>query len=376
MKLSLECKVESMIIIHKTIEIENEEKLYVFYPNKEGFLSKLKIISPVSYPEKFYSTITPTPNSKSVAHFDIKEDEELMDSIRKEFQELESDLSFTSGGSLKKIHWDNLKSELICETEEEKKKANIIGVKVEKNKYPVPIIKMDESTLRSIVTSKADYTPLIIPKAFFREGLNDFHSFRYINAFYNFYFILEGLYGNGKSKNKAVEWEFKKSKDFCEFVEWSINNIKNSPRHLNKITQMLKQRNKSLNVEGIIHLLAKTRGALHHFVNIPHKIQGTPFNHKEFESIAWITMGLAARAIPQKILEINQQIFDIDFWIDRAIQYKNNYYYASAIECCEVAIKKDSNCNMAWELLGEIYNAQGRNQEAHDCFKKISNNNS
>ncbi|NVM03924.1 MAG: hypothetical protein HWN67_16450, partial [Candidatus Helarchaeota archaeon] len=122
---------------------------------------------------------------------------------------------------------------------------------------------------------------------------------------FNFYFILEGLYGNRKTKNKAVEHEFKNSNEFQEIVKWIIEELNKAPKHLEKINQMLKRRNKNLNVEGIIHLIVSTRGDLHHFVNNPNKPQGTPFNHKEFTSIAWVAQGLAVRAILQKILEIN-----------------------------------------------------------------------
>ena len=116
---------------------------------------------------------------------------------------------------------------------------------------------------------------------------------------------MEGLYGNGKTKNSAVEKEFMDSKEFYDFLNWMIENIKKEPKHLEKINNMLKLRNKNLDVEGIVHLLVSTRGDLHHFTDNPNKNQGTPFDHAEFETIAWVSLGLATRAILQEILEIN-----------------------------------------------------------------------
>ncbi|GAG61785.1 unnamed protein product, partial [marine sediment metagenome] len=105
--------------------------------------------------------------------------------------------------------------------------------------------------------------------------------------------------------NYAVEREFEKSKEFNEFIEWMIDHLKKAPRHLKKINEMLKYRNKNLDVDGIIHLVVATRGDLHHFADDTNKTRGTPFNHKEFESIAWVALGLAIKAILQKMIEIN-----------------------------------------------------------------------
>jgi len=302
MKFSLECQLESKIQLPKEIEIKHKDRTYIFYPNENNLLNKIKIISAVKNPEKFYSEIKFMPEKKVKHHMTINRDKELFDSIINDFKELESILAFS--GNLKRIMWDNPKDALICETEEERQKVKILGTKFRKE-YPNLIKFMDEDTLKEIIFTKAKYSSLTIPKAFWREGKNDFKSFRYINAFFNFYFIIEGLYGNGKTRNYAIEEEFKKSKDFRNFVKWIIDRIEKETKHFNKINEMLKYRNKNLDIDGLIHLLVATRGALHHFADNPHKTQGTPFDHKEFETIAWISLGLATRAISQKILEIN-----------------------------------------------------------------------
>lgn len=370
MKLAIECRVESTIKLLKIIEIENKNKKYIFYPDSKGILDKIRIIAQVDNPEKFFSTIS-IPKNSSVPNIDIKIDEKLFNSIIEEFQELESDLSFTTYGNLKKINYENPSHELICETEEEKKKAPLIGVEKGDGKYPVEITELNEFILKEIIYGKEDYQSLMIPKAFLREGMNEFHSFRYINAFFNFHFILEGLYGNKKTKNSAVEFEFKRSAEFQEILEWIISNIKKEERHFKKITQMLKERNKILDADGIIHLIVSTRGDLHHFSNIPTKKQGTPFNHSEFESIAWITLGLASRAIAEKIVKINQEKMDSNTLIDYALRFKQLHKYSEAIEFCEAILKRDPSCDIAWEILGETYESLGKHEKANECYKKI-----
>lgn len=302
MKFSIECKVESKIELPSKITVKNDDKEYTFVPNEKNLLSSIKIVATVKNPEKFYSIIEHTPDEKVKHNMIVNRDIDLFNSLIKEFQELESILAFN--GNLKKIYWNEPKDDLICDTEEERQKVQIFGTHFTKE-YPDPIKVIDEATLNDIIKTKDKYTSLTIPKAFWREGNNDFKAFRYINSFFNFYFVLEGLYGNGKTKNSAVEKEFLNSEEFCDFINWIIENIKKEPRHLNKIKEILKFRNKKLDVEGLIHLLVSTRGDLHHFTDNPNKKQGTPFDHAEFETIAWVSLGLTTRAILQKILEIN-----------------------------------------------------------------------
>jgi len=304
MKFSLECDVDSRINIPKILSRKIGKKEFIFNHNKDMLLNKIKIIVTVDNPDKFYSKIEKNATGKADWNFTINRDKEIYDELIEDFKQLESQLAFC--GSLKKIMWHSPKEEIICETEEEKQSVNIFGSNF-KQEYPDPIQHLDEKSFTDIIETKDKYSLLTIPKAFWREGNNDFKRFRYINAFFNFYYILEGLYGNGKSKNSAIEKEFINSSEFCEFVNWFLESLKKETRHLKKINEFLKLRNKKLDTEGIIHLLVSTRGDLHHFTNNPNKKQNMPFNDKEFESISWMTLGLATRAILQKILEINLQ---------------------------------------------------------------------
>lgn len=279
MRFSIECKVESKIKIPKEISIKHNDRDYIFYPDENKLLARIKIIADVMHPEKFYSTIESYPTEEVKHSLKINQDRELFDSIIKDFQQLESRLSVI--GNLRRILLNEPIYDVICDSVEEEKKTKIVGKYSFKSEYPDRIFAFDESDFSSIIDTKEKYAYLTTPMAFLREGKNDFDSFRYINAFFNFYFILEGLYGGGKTKNYAVEEEFKKSNEFSESVEVAFRELEN--------------------------LLVSTRGELHHFAINSSKTQGTPFNHKEFESIAWVSLFIASAAINLKILETNMQ---------------------------------------------------------------------
>ena len=302
MKYSLECVVDSKIRIPKIFSHKIGRKEFIFIPSEDGLLDKIKIIVDVEKPDKFYSKVKKVDSKKVDWTITINRDRKIYQELIEDFQQLESQLAFDF--PLKRIMWNSPKEEILPETEDEKRLVGISGLKYEKN-YPDQIKCLDEQNFKTIVEEKDKYSGLTIPMAFFREGSNNFNSFRYIDAFFSFYYILEGLYGNGKSKNSAIEKEFLKSPEFSKSVKWFIETLKNEKKHLENINRNLKLRNKILNVEGIIHLLVSTRGDLHHFTNNSKKKQNTPFNHNEFESISWMSLGLGVKAILDKTLEIN-----------------------------------------------------------------------
>lgn len=303
MKYSVQCTVDAKISLKGEIQIDHNGKKFVFCPDKNGILTEIKIIADVKNPEAFRSTITESSEKNVKAHLEVKRDKGLVDSMIRDFQEMESMLAFC--GNLKKINWEAAKDEIICETELERKDIQIFGTQLIKD-YSDPVREIDEKTLRDLISKKERFSSLITPMAFWREGNNDYKSLRYINAFFNFYFVLEGLYGNGKTKNVAVENEFKQSTNFGSFVEWFIDLLNSAPKHFLNLHKMLSFRHKKMDADGLIHLLVATRGDLHHFADSSSKKQGTPFNQSEFESIAWMALGLATRAILQKIVDINQ----------------------------------------------------------------------
>jgi len=313
MKYSIECEVDSKIKLEKSITIKHENKEYKFIPDEKGMLVSIRITAPVSNPTNFYSVIKDTPDDIAKKQIIINRDIEFSGQIIREFQQLESFLAFRT--NLDRIFWNKPKDEIICETEEEKEKTNVFRYSYQKN-YPDPIYAVDETFLMELIKYKNNFSALVNPMAFFREGVNDFKEFRYINSFFNLYFVLEGLYGNGKTKNYDIAREFENSDEFKSIINSVIKSIRKEHKHWTKLDEMTKFRSKRIDAEGIIHLLISTRGELHHFTNNPdRKKGGTPFDHEEFESIAFLSLLLAVRAIASQMIGINLEKQDTGKWM-------------------------------------------------------------
>lgn len=305
MKLEFKCKVESKTYIgNSELNTTIACKDFILIPDKKGLLKEIIIRVKFNRPNSVISKISPSSTPGVKHDLKIKIDEEVKDEVIELLQYLESELSFSA--NLKKIYWEEPELTFIPESDEDKKNVNIIRFAVHK-KYPdiEKILTLDG--FRNIVSDKKKYEFLTVVKSFYREGLREFKSFRYVNAFYNFYFVIEDLYGKGKTKNYEIEEEFKKNKTFREFIEWMITK-QISGRHKVNIEKFILEEHKSYDVDGLIELIVKVRGNLHHFSSKSSKRKGTPLNNKDFESMAFLLLGLSTRSILQKIYERNKGI--------------------------------------------------------------------
>jgi len=133
-----------------------------------------------------------------------------------------------------------------------------------------------------------------------------FQSFRYVQAFYSFYFVIEGLFAGGKTGEKAVLKEFSKSMEFSQIAKDQLESIFKEPRHRASLKKLFAEEGCSTDAPGLQQFLYKIRGNLHHYARRSPKTRGTPFNQKEYESIALLTMLIATAVIANRFIAINQ----------------------------------------------------------------------
>lgn len=126
--------------------------------------------------------------------------------------------------------------------------------------------------------------------SFYRRAKNELDSENYIDAIYNFYFILETLFGNGKYKSKPVTEEFNKS----ELLKNAIIKTKGQGgSFVNTMPRQLQRRylDKYLDYspEQWIDRIVKIRGKLHHH---NHKYQGVwdPEGQHEYHLEAFLLL--------------------------------------------------------------------------------------
>ena len=139
-------------------------------------------------------------------------DGDLYEALTHDLQELESLLAFSF--NLNKVHWEHPREERIAERPEERG----FQFHMEPGAYTEARIPITEEDLTSLLNNKRLLSPLTVVKSFWREARNSYNASRYISAFVNSFFILEGLYANGEFVKNEICRQFLASAAFADSI--------------------------------------------------------------------------------------------------------------------------------------------------------------
>ena len=303
MKLALEFPVDATIHIGSMIRMCKHDKEYTLIPDEKGELKAIRILIGVEDSSEVFAEFS--SGGKGVQATLTINTGRVHDELIAEFQELESLLSFSTEGALRRVIWNKPKQEFIPETDEESTRVQVTRFELESD-YPRNWVNLNQSQFEQLIDTKMKYSSLIVLKSFYREGLIEYEEFRYVNAFHNFYYVLEDLYGGGKTRTKAIIKELKAAIKFREIVQWALNETLTAPKHFSALQALLDAENLHRDIDGLIELLVCTRNKTHHYTSKGGNRYPTPFRHKDYHCMAWITLGMAVLAIMYRIVDINK----------------------------------------------------------------------
>lgn len=287
MIVRIETKIFGFFLIEKEMKVKHHPfEIDINYEEN----TNLNLIS-ISRKVFNYSSFLPTIKVNNQKLKEIKfPSQDFLEEQIEILQHIESFGAIDKG--IEKIDWQNCSIEWIPENEDEKKELQISKYNRDLSYGLEPKI-LSKDWLFNTVIHRRQLSHLALPFSFFREGANYYHSFQYQNAFINFYLMLEGFFGNGKSfKNKDMKDEFKKSTILDYAIDKTIKQFeKDENRKHNKwLVEICGKYNKEVNIEGIVHFLVEQRGNLSHFSLEKSAKQKNPFKDREYESLAFTAM--------------------------------------------------------------------------------------
>jgi hypothetical protein len=116
---------------------------------------------------------------------------------------------------------------------------------------------------------------------FWREGLNAYIRKEYVFAFYNFYFVVEGLYPTDRNprQDEAVA-QFLESPELCGALAaaFAKREEKDWRQDLEGLERAIKARQCDSTTKGLCKFIYKSRGYLHH---LSEKQKRPPTLHQE-----------------------------------------------------------------------------------------------
>jgi hypothetical protein len=183
-------------------------------------------------------------------------DSELEEALLGIAQHIEAIGSFWMG--IQKIFWESPQKRWIAQTPDEKIILKDLPNNFQnKQQENAPRKLVTPEILGSILANRKLHAHLALPMSFYREGNNDFARGQYANAFINYYFYLDDLYGDGATKNKQVEERLKQSQHIRVAVQEAIA-ILNTPsgsENLEQVLQFVQLEKKEFTVDGLIELI-------------------------------------------------------------------------------------------------------------------------
>ncbi|MFQ5713875.1 MAG: hypothetical protein ACE5GU_07580 [Candidatus Scalinduaceae bacterium] len=277
-------KVHGRIKPAQSIPFQVSDYLFEFCVEKK-FIREIHVSFPVS--DRELPSITQNPEPGVAMHINMKsprlaEVEEIVRSI-------EGLWAFWGVESID-VHLP--KNEWIAESDEEKKKLQLFNFSLEKNELedheirPISFDLLARPIISAVKRKKHD-----VVLAFYRRGCNDIKKEEYIEAIYDFYFVLESAFAKGKNKNYAVEKEFLKSKDLRKHIESCrddaelIRTLRPEDRH--KYRTLLDGKS----IDELIKFIVSIRGFLHHHTEKRHDIWN-PEKQGRFKAEAFFLQNL------------------------------------------------------------------------------------
>jgi hypothetical protein len=263
---------------------------------EDGCITYVTITIPLTAADNL-PTLTPNPKDSNAIDLQLNQPASAALLI-KVLRTLEGFLSIYG---LEKIMLDEADIHWIAETEEEKFREQHFQFKFTKREKsnlmaPFAVVK------RSVMAS-TEALNLEVPLTFYRKGANDFQKRKYIDAIHDFYFLLETLFGNGKTKNYQVAEELKKSQSLISFVTQVLKEAEQSILRRNTRTTILDEfRNKFSNMtpEKYLEQIVNLRGFLHHH-SLEHKKIWNPALEHEYELDAILLSHLCFKVCSTKV---------------------------------------------------------------------------
>ena len=297
MKCRYTFNVGSRTILDPALRFNHQRWQFSLETEKGRFCRLVVEIGGVSFSE--FPRIEHPPEAK-LPHIKIPIDP-MLATVQREIRAARGALSIWG---VHDIDTENPKSEWIPETPEEHGSTDIYGMS--RPRTPRSSARPLKSSLDMIVRcflARQRFVPHEIPFEFYRRGADDMYYGRYIEAIYDFYFVLEYLFGGGKFSKRDICKSFLSSalcrKAILKGQTEPFGSIMDKrPVHL---AFHKKYHTKSL--EEVVETIVSLRGFLHH-QSLTRRNNWNPGTQGEFEADAFFLQRVSFEAVMRLSTEI------------------------------------------------------------------------
>lgn len=314
MKCKYSFPIKGHIKLHIGIHFTKGKYQYEFKV-KDSFITHICVVVS-DYPKQSLPKFETLKEGKIKASISIPDDPYLND-IVSDIRTIEGSLCLWG---VEEIDIDCYRTEWLPESEEEKNELQLYSFMNSKSNEPpenMPDTQLDllVRTILAIEDIKESETPL----NFYRRGRIDIKERRFIEAVYDFYFVLETLYGNGKFKKSQILKEFIASSELMTAIENIENIISPELKADCKKFKQLQEKYLKKTKEKMLEQIIVTRGFLHHHTS---KMKGIwhPASQKDYEIDAEVLLAICHNILMKKVIDVLFQNDRITEFLDTKVK--------------------------------------------------------
>lgn len=293
MKYVLMARVLGNAYIKEPFQVSVDDVSFSFSMGADGRLDDVTATMTVA-PDTF--KMSSGPGTTTDWHLTVTGGEEVHARLLGAIQRLHAHLGFSAQGAIESVDWREVAVEFVPESDDERANLKLYRAAFHRE-WPKQRAGLGEELLAACARATATHDHTFIPKSFWLEAQRCFSEQRYIQAYYNFYFVIEACFAEGKFHEDAVVERFVASSELSTAISTAIQRLGNFPEHQKQIQTWCSEENVALDVAGVSRLLFRLRGRLHHFSGSSSRPQPTPFNDDDYQPIAWFTMSIATQVI-------------------------------------------------------------------------------
>jgi hypothetical protein len=205
---------------------------------------------------------------------------------------------------IESIDIDNAEEFWLPDNDVEKERLKLFSLKrsfkalTDEELHPISFDLIARSFVAALVAKDIE-----IPLSFFRKGRIDSRERRYIEAIYDYYFVLETVYSDGKTKNNQVKHALQQNAELCRLVQATIADefLLVTLASEAKLQQAFQKNYQSRSAEEILGHFVELRGFLHHHTSRRPGIWH-PEEHSRFELDA-LVLERVAFSVVFKLIE-------------------------------------------------------------------------
>ncbi len=269
--------VDGDLRFQNDLMFEFKGRSYEFKTDEQDFLTEI-VVSVKAEADKYAPQIMPLTDDVAKYHIHIK-DEPTSVFIKEETRNLEGILSLFG---LDEVDLTYPEISWIPENEEEKAKIHMPKFKAGINQdKPLSELLPPDLMARAIMASY-DSFDWQIPFTFYRKARVDYKNGWFLEACYDYFFLLEYLFADGKFKTNEVKKNFKAAPELQAAIKQVLND-KSITQYLQTISQ--KKYDEIVNgktAEEISDFFVDLRGKIHH-QSKKHKKGWHPANQQDFK---------------------------------------------------------------------------------------------